>query len=89
MSKAFDEIYCQSCSKAIKKDAKICVACGTKNKQNKKFYYELIAFLLCLVFGYLRFHNFYAGNKTKISLSCLFISIVSFLLTVLLYKKQD
>ncbi|WP_418457446.1 hypothetical protein [Borreliella andersonii] len=78
-----DEICCLYCNKLIEKDAEICVACGA-NKQNKKSYYGLIAFLFCLGFIYLGLHNFYVG-KTKIGLSFLFISIFSFLLVVL-YK---
>ncbi len=62
MSKAFDEIYCHSCGKPIKKEAEICIACGVKNKQVKKSYNRLVAGLLCLFLGYLGAHRFYVGK---------------------------
>ncbi|WP_268827269.1 hypothetical protein [Borreliella garinii] len=37
MSKAIDEIYCYSCSKPIKKEAEICIACGVRNKHAESY----------------------------------------------------
>lgn len=37
MSKAIDEIYCHSCSKPIKKEAEICIACRVRNKHAKSY----------------------------------------------------
>ncbi|WP_417903094.1 TM2 domain-containing protein (plasmid) [Borreliella andersonii] len=71
MPKAFDEIYCQSCSKAIKKDAEICVACGVINKHAQESYNRTTIFLLCLLLGFLGAHRFYV-SKTKTGLLYLF-----------------
>ncbi|MDO7256941.1 hypothetical protein Q5W94_05595 [Borreliella burgdorferi] len=85
-----DDIPCNSCNRLIGKYDETCVACGAKNKQNKKSYYGLIAFLFCLFFGYLGLSNLHLGKNPKISFALLFISIFSFLLAVLLHKsKQD
>ncbi|ACM10358.1 conserved hypothetical protein (plasmid) [Borreliella burgdorferi 72a] len=45
-----------------KKEDKICIACGVKNKQTKKSYSRLMLLLLCLFFGYLELHKFYVGK---------------------------
>lgn len=79
---------CFSCKRLIKNYDKICAACRTKNRQNKQSYLGLIAFLLCLPFGYMGFHNLYLGNKIQIAFIFLLLSMFSFLLTVLLQKTN-
>ncbi|WP_215536774.1 TM2 domain-containing protein [Borreliella bavariensis] len=76
MSKAFDEIYCHSCGKPIKKEAEICIACGVKNKQVKKSYNRLVASLYCIFFGLLGAHRFYVG-KTGAGIAFLCITLLS------------
>lgn len=83
-----DNMQCFSCKRLIKNYDKICVACGAKNRQNKQSYLGLIAFLLCLLFGYIGLHNLYLGNKIKKALIFLLLSIFSFLLAILLQKTN-
>ncbi|PRR35411.1 hypothetical protein CV687_06195 [Borreliella burgdorferi] len=83
-----DDIPCNSCNRLIRKYDQTCVACGAKNKQNKKSYYGLIAFLFCLFFGYLGFSNLYLGKNPKIGFTFLFISIIFLLIALLLFKAD-
>ncbi|ACJ73239.1 TM2 domain protein (plasmid) [Borreliella afzelii ACA-1] len=78
------KIYCHSCGKPIKKDAKSCVSCGVKNKQFKKSYNRLVAGLLCLFLGYLGAHRFYVGKMgTGTAFLCIMlISPVFYLFTL-------
>nr|WP_071984139.1 hypothetical protein [Borreliella bissettiae] len=89
MTKAFnDDIRCNSCNRLIRKYDETCVACGAKNRHNKKLYYSLISFSLCLFFGYLGLYSLYLGKNPKISYLFLFISMFAFLLAVLLHKTN-
>ncbi|WP_418905032.1 TM2 domain-containing protein [Borreliella lusitaniae] len=88
MQVAFDEKNCHSCNKIINREDKICIACGARNKQPKKSYVGLIAFLLCLFFGYLGFHKFYLG-RTNMGFTFLCISIFCFLLTVFIKIREQ
>ncbi|QFI15097.1 TM2 domain-containing protein (plasmid) [Borrelia maritima] len=90
MSKAFDEIYCHSCSKAIKKDAEIYIAYGVKNKHAQESYNKTTIFLLCLLLRFLGAYRFYV-SKTRTGLLYLFtggILLVGVLLDIINISKN-
>ena len=64
VSKQSDEQFCSSCGKPIKIKAEICPYCGvrqsgSKEKSEKSW---MTCLLLCIFFGWLGIHRFYAGK---------------------------
>ena len=64
VSKQSDEQFCSSCGKPIKIKAEICPHCGvrqsgSKEKSEKSW---MTCLLLCIFFGWLGIHRFYAGK---------------------------
>lgn len=64
VSKQSDEQFCSSCGKPIKIKAEICPHCGvrqsgSKEKSEKNW---MTCLLLCIFFGWLGIHRFYAGK---------------------------
>ena len=60
-TKNYDEAYCQSCGKVIKKEAFVCPYCGVRNKKNNEGNEKnkIVAALLALFLGGFGVHKFY------------------------------
>ena len=95
-TKNYDEAYCHSCGKVIKKEAFVCPYCGVKNKKdnegNEKN--KIVAALLALFLGSFGVHKFYLKRIGVGIIYILFFwtfipSIISFIEGIILLCMSD
>ncbi len=95
-TKNYDEAYCQSCGKVIKKEAFVCPYCGVKNTKNNQGdeKSKIVAALLALFLGGFGVHKFYLkriGTGVIYILFCwTFIpSLIAFIEGIILLCMSD